>query len=237
MTALETFSQTRFKVSGAVYDISRMVPLPSVSVISTSGMGTVTDSSGRYSIVVTEADSISFSYLGKPTPKYAVKAIPDINQFDLSLHVTVTNLPAVTVKSPNYRMDSLANRREYDKYFNYKKPGLSASVNPDGRVGADLTELITFFQFRRNKRMAQFRDRLIREEMEKYIDHRFSRPLIVKLTGLRGAELEAFIAQYRPALLFVQVATDYEMGMYIKECFVLYQQKKAWKEAENYPEK
>ncbi len=75
--------------------------------MTTSGIADVTDSLGRYSIPVLDTDSIWFSYLGKPTPKYAVKSIPNINQFELSLHVSVTNLPAVTVKSPNYRMDSL----------------------------------------------------------------------------------------------------------------------------------
>ncbi|QEC41298.1 hypothetical protein [Pseudobacter ginsenosidimutans] len=232
MTVLPALSQSRFKVSGRVVDVSKAVPLPSVTIMTTSGMGTVTDSLGRYSIPVLDTDSIWFSYLGKPTPKYAVKSIPNINQFELSLHVTVTNLPAVTVKSPNYRMDSLQNRRDYDKYFNYQKPGLSPSINPDGRVGADLNELIGFFQFRRNKRMAQFRDRLIREEEEKYIDHRFSRPLIIKLTGLRGAELEAFMMQYRPSVWFVRVATDYEVGMYIKECFLKYRIMKIEKSVE-----
>jgi hypothetical protein len=35
------------KVSGRVYDMSQSVPLPSVSVMSTAGTGTVTDSSVR----------------------------------------------------------------------------------------------------------------------------------------------------------------------------------------------
>lgn len=226
MITLPSLAQNRFKVSGRVVDVTRAVPLPSVTVMTTSGFGAVTDSLGRYSIPVQETDSIWFSYLDRPTPRYAVKGIPNINQFEISLHVTVTNLPAVTVKSPNYRMDSLQNRRDYDKYFNYQKPGLAPSITPDGRVGADLDQLIGFFQFRRNKRMAQFRDRLIREEEEKYIDHRFSRPLIIKLTGLRSPELELFIAQYRPSIWFTRVATDYEMGTYIKECFLKYRIRK-----------
>ena len=223
LTFDHAYAQSKFKVSGRVFDVTKLVPLPSVTVMSTNGLGTTTDSLGQYSIPVSETDSIWFSYLGKPTPKYPVKSIPNINQFELSLHVSVTNLPAVTVKSPNYRMDSIANRREYEKAFNFRKPGLSPSVNPNGGVGADLTELISIFQFRRNKRMAAFRDRLIREEQEKYIDHKFSRPLIVKLTGLKGEELNTFIERYRPELWFINTATDYELGIYIKKCFERYQ--------------
>ena len=222
MTIPPVFSQARFKVTGKIYDVSRLIPLPAVSVISTSGLGTVTDSMGRYSIVVSESDSIWFSYLGKPTPKYPVKAIPNINQFELSLHVSVTNLPAVIVKSPNYRLDSIQNRRDYEKAFDFQKPGLSPSVNPDGRVGADLSELIGMFQFRRNKRMAQFRDRLLREEEDKYVDHRFSRALVIKLTGLRSPELDTFMRLYRPSVWFIRVSTDYELGSYIKESYAKY---------------
>lgn len=226
MTLNHAYAQQRFKVTGRVFDVTKLVPLPSVSVMSTNGLGTTTDSLGRYSIGVTDTDSIWFSYLGKPTPKYPVKSIPNINQFELSLHVSVTNLPAVIVKSPNYRLDSLQNRLDYAKAFDFRKPGLTPSVNPNGGVGADLTEIISIFQFRRNKRMAAFRDRLIREEQDKYVDHKFSRPLIVKLTGLKGEELNAFIERYRPELWFVNTATDYEIGMYIKKCFERYQTSK-----------
>jgi hypothetical protein len=74
---------------------------------------------------------------------------------------------------------------------------------------------------------------LLREEEEKFIDHRFSRQLIIRLTGIRGADLEAYMAQYRPSLWFVQVATDYELGMYIKECFVKFQQMRARQNPDN----
>ena len=65
----QTFGQVTVK--GTVYNITRTHPLEAVSVMSTSGRGTVTDSNGNYSIVVNEKDSISFSYLGKPTMKFA----------------------------------------------------------------------------------------------------------------------------------------------------------------------
>lgn len=210
------------RVSGRVYDMSRSVPLPSVSVMSTSGTGTITDSSGRYMILTTEHDSIWFSYLGRPTPRYPVQTIGNIHSFEISLHVNVTELPKVTIAPPNYKRDSLQNRIDYAEAFNFRKPGIGSNYTPGGAAGLDLVQFIEMFQFRRNKRMAGFRERLLQEEQDKFIEHRFSRPLVVKLTGIRGAELDSFMVRYKPDVFFVTWATDYELQSYIKECHVQY---------------
>src|SRR5689334_22481421 len=110
-------AMAQVKVSGTVYDASRSLPLPAVSVVSTSGNGTTTDSLGRYTIFVSESDSIVFSYLNRPTVKFPVKAIQNIFQFDISLHVPVNDLPVVKVRARSYIMDSVQNRRDYAKVF------------------------------------------------------------------------------------------------------------------------
>jgi hypothetical protein len=215
----------QLRVSGTVYDLSKKIALEAVSVLSTSGTGTVTDQEGRYSLLVTPGDSIWFSYLNKPTSKYPVNAIPNINSFDISLHVAITTLPEVRVMPPNYRRDSIQNRLDYAKAFDFQKPGIGSvmSVGPNGGAGLDIVEFINMFKFRRNRRMLAFQDRLLREEEERFIDHRFSRSLILKLTQLRGAELDTFIARYRPTVEFTQFSTDYEFQSYIKSCFFHYQ--------------
>lgn len=207
------------QVKGKVFDMTQSIPLQSVSVMSTSGAGTTTDSLGRYTIRAGENDSIWFSYLGKSTPRYPVNTIGNLQNFEVSLHVNVTVLRSVMVKPPDYHLDSIQNRKDYAKAFNFKKPGIGVVSTPGGAVGMDLDQFIDMFQFRRNKRMAQFRDRLIREEQDKYIEHRFSRSLVIKLTGLRGPELDTFMRRYKPDLYFTQVATDYEFQSYIKICY------------------
>jgi hypothetical protein len=204
------------KISGTVYDASRSIPLPGVSVISTSGSGTATDSLGRYTIFVAETDSLVFSYLNRPTVKFPVKAIQNIFQFDLSLHVPVNELPAVKVRPPNYRMDSLQNRKDYAKAFDFRKPGIGISTSPSGGVGIDLDEFIGIFRFRYNKRMLAFQKRLLREEEDKFIDHRFTRALTRRITGLNGDSLIKFMMLYRPSYEFTKFTTDYEFQEYIK---------------------
>lgn len=220
------FAQVR--VSGRVYDVTQQKSLEAVSVMSTSGGGTVTDVNGKFSIIVNENDSIWFSYLGKPTPKFAVVSISNIQNFEVALHVNIADLKQVVVMPRNYRMDSIQNRKDYAKAFNFRRPNLESltSISPSGGVGLDINEFIRMFQFRRNRRMENFQERLLREEIEKYIDHRFSRPLVIKITQLRGAELDTFMRWYRPTLDFVESSTDYEFQSYIKKCYLSYRRYK-----------
>ncbi|MEP7277551.1 MAG: hypothetical protein ABI813_02815 [Bacteroidota bacterium] len=217
-------------IKGRVYDISRTQPLPSVSVLSTSGTGTTTDSSGFYTILVEEKDSIWFSYLNKPTPRFAVAAINQYNGFDIALHVPVTELKEVKVMPRNYKRDSIQNRLDYAKAFDFHKPGISLSNPSSGAfgVGIDLDAFINMFNFRKNRRMAHFQQRLIQEEQDKFIDHRFTRALVRKITKLLGPEQEDFMKKYRPSLDFTSTATDYEFAEYIKLAWQEYERKKGF---------
>jgi hypothetical protein len=213
-------------VKGTVYDMSRTAGLGSVSVLSNSGKGTATDTNGHYSLIVNEKDSIWFSYLNKPTPKFAVSSIPDLNQFNISLHIPSTTLKEVRVMSPGYKFDSLKNRQDYAKAFNFKKPGLSISSFQPGSggagVGLDLDELINVFRFRRTRSMLGFQQRLIEEEQDKFIDHRFTKAIVREITLLTGEELTTFMKLARPDYEFTKASTDYEFYDYIKKSFLKY---------------
>lgn len=149
--------------------MNKTMPLEGVSVMTTSGRGTVTNYNGQYSIEVEQTDSIYFSYLNKPTIRYAISAINVMNNFDIALHTPVTELKEVKVMPRNYKIDSLQNRTDYAKVFNYQKPGLKlATPSVGGAVGLDLDELINVFRFKRNKSMLSFQRRLVEEEQDKY---------------------------------------------------------------------
>jgi hypothetical protein len=209
------------RIAGRVYDISGKSPLEAVTVLSTSGRGTITDSSGKYSIPVNDDDSIWFSYLNKPTPKYPVKLITNTLNFEILLHVNVAELKPVRVMPPSYKRDSMQNREDYAKAFDFRKPGFGTSLSPGSGagVGLDINELINMFNFRKNRRMLAFQERLLREEEERFIYHRFSRALVIRLTGMRGPDLDSFMIRFKPSLEFVQYSTDYEFQSYIKTSY------------------
>lgn len=218
-------------ISGAVYDISARLPIEAVAVLSTSGNGTLTDSLGKYSITVRWTDSIWFSMLGKTTMKYPVDTIQNPEQFNIMIHVKVGDLPEVRVRSRNYRLDSIENRREYAKYFNFKKPTLSLSKNPNFNpggvsVGLDLQEIINIFRFKRNRSLAALQKRLIQQEQDKYIDYRFNKSFVRKLTKLQQPELDSFMNVYRPDYEVLKTLNDIEFGYTIQKNFAQYKANK-----------
>lgn len=207
-----------FKIKGTVYDSSRNYSIELVTVLSTSGKGTFTNADGHYEIEVRETDSIWFSYLNKPTIKFPVLKIANPFAFDISLKVNVTVLKEVKVRQRNYKQDSLQNRQDYAKVFNYQKARLSPSVSGLG-VGFDLDEIINMFRFRRNRSMLSFQKRLLAQEQEKSVDHRFSKALVRRLTLLTGNELDSFMMIYRPSYQFTLLTSDYDFQEYIKIAF------------------
>jgi hypothetical protein len=208
----------QYKVRGYVYDSTRTYPVQAVSVISTGGKGAITNANGYYEVEVSEKDSIWFSYLGKPTVKFPVLSMQNPLSFDISLQINIPVLAEVKVRPRNYKLDSLQNRIDYAKIFNYQKPKLRPSVTTNG-VGFDVNEIINMFRFKRNKSLASFQQRLIQEERDKFIDHRFSKALIRRLTQLSGNDLDSFIRLFRPSYTFTKLAGEYDFQLYIKESF------------------
>lgn len=211
-------ASAQYRVKGHVYDSTRTFPIENVTVQSTGGYMTMTDTTGAYSINVAEKDSIWFSYLGKPTPKYPVLKVADVNQFDIAIHLKPDVMREVRVKTRNYKEDSVQNRLNYAKAFNFHRPSLGTmtSITNSG-VGFDLDEIIRLFQFRKNRSMEHFKERLELEERDKFIDRRFSKGLVKRLTGIeKEEELTDFMRKYRPTFEFTAGTSDYDFQYFIK---------------------
>jgi hypothetical protein len=217
----------QYKIKGTVYDSTRSYAIPSVSVLTSSGRGTMTNANGDYEIEVAETDSVWFSYLNKPTIKFPVLKISSPHAFDISLQVNVPVLKEVRIRQRNYRQDSLQNREDYAKIFNYERPGIK--INSPGQftgtpvaAGFDLDALIDIFNFKKRRSMASFQRRLIQQEQDKYVDHRFSKALVRRLTGLDSSSLEKFMLIYRPPYEFTALLGEYDFQKYIKDSFDRY---------------
>jgi hypothetical protein len=212
-----------YKIKGTVYDSSRRYPVELVTVMSTAGKGTYTNANGYYEIDVTDQDSIWFSYLNKPTMKFPVSKIVHPFAFDISLQVNIPVLKEVKVRPRNYKQDSLQNRQDYAKVFDYDKPGLK-TVTPEygAAAGFDLDELINIFRFRHNKSMQAFQKRLLTQEKDKFVEHRFNKALVRRLTQLPENEIDSFMMIYKPPYEFTLMTSDYEFQEYIKEAYRRY---------------
>ena len=133
------------------------------------------------------------------------------------------------IRTRDYKQDSIQNRLDYAKAFDWHKPKLGA-VSPSGigaAAGFDLQEIIRMFQFRKNKSAASFQRRLFEQEREKFVDYRFNKSLVLRLTGLLGTARDSFMLRCRPIYEFCLMANDYDFQLYIKDCFEDYKNQKA----------
>ena len=109
-------------------------------------------------------------------------------------------------------MDSLANRLENKKIFDFEPDYLGT---PGGfGVGVSFEAI---FNAKRMARLDRFRGFLIRQEQDKYVDHRFSKALVRRITGLTSPALDSFMVEYRPSYETLQgFETEYDYYSYIK---------------------
>jgi hypothetical protein len=83
----------------------------------------------------------------------------------------------------------------------------------------DPNEIINMFRFKRNRQLAALQARLIQEEQDKYVDFRFNRKFVKKVTNLADQALVKFMYKYRPPYDFVAIVNDLELGYYIQQCY------------------
>jgi len=216
-------------ISGIVYDISGRRPVESVLVFSKYSR-TQTDSLGRYLITLQSKDSLSFSLFGKSTKQFSIDDIEDPTNFNIMIHVAGVDLPEVTVRNSYYRYDSIQNRMDYAKYFNYEPPGLKLSNqqnffgNGGVTIGFDVNEIINMFRFKRNRNLQFLQNRLLSQEQDKYINYRFTKRFVQKLTKLDGPRLELFMEYCKPSYPTLALLNDLELGYYIQQKLIQFNQ-------------
>jgi hypothetical protein len=166
---------------------------------------------------------------GKSTQKYPIDTVEDVHNFNVMIHVTGVDLPEVRVRNSYYKMDSIQNRNDYAKYFNYQVPGLKLSTNqqlfnPSGglTIGFDLDEIINMFRVKRNRNLQFLQKRLISQEQEKYVNHRLTKKFVQKLTKLDGEALIKFMEYCKPSYEILGLLNDLELGEYVQRKFTLY---------------
>ncbi len=127
-------------------------------------------------------------------------------------------LREVKIRPRNYKQDSIQNREDYAKIFEFRKPGLK-TVTPQygAAAGFDLNEIINAFRFKRNRSILSFQKRLLAQEQDKFIDHRFNKGLVRRLTLLTDPTLDSFMFIYRPPYEFTLMSDEYDFQKWIKD--------------------
>jgi hypothetical protein len=214
-------------IKGRVVDKDTKLPVNG-AIVSIGNNQAFTNSFGEFSITASGNDSLKISRFGYNTYKALISNVIAFVRVELEPAKIV--LEEVIVRSNRereFKKDSAENRSFYGKEFNYKgstvmdafKGGAGNPVKNTSQIlNLDVITLINALT-KKNTREYKFKKLLLRDEKTDYVNQKFSHGLVSKVTGLKGDTLSAFAVQYRPTYKFAHKATDYEMELYIKDCY------------------
>jgi len=234
--AIAQVSAQNKTVRGFVYGSNYRTPVPDVEVLSNSGNISFTDSIGAYKITIQDKnDSIWFRFLGKNTVKFSADTITNINNFEVRVYLPQSyhlphELPTVVVHSRDYLQDSLNFRKDYATIFNtttgWKALGNSVGTSSNGGIGIGLDEIINVFRFGYNRRMQVYQKFAVQAEQDRYVNHRFTKELVEKITGLQDKERDDYMLKYCPSYTQLQQMDDNQLGNYIQYTYKKYLREK-----------
>jgi hypothetical protein len=182
----------------------------------------LSDESGNYRIQSQPGDIVIFSAVGYHTD--TIPITPDIllSDFQVLLDERVVSLQSVTVGSlTNYQVDSLARREEYSWIYDQGTQPLINHQRQDDGVGVDINILRNASYTDRD--LGNLKKRLLKEEEQHYVDFRFSRDYVSRLTHLQGDSLQQFMIRYRPSYDFCRKAANVDILVYISDSFKAYE--------------
>ncbi len=218
VAVIGTYGQT---ITGIVVNKATGQPVNG-ALVSVGTATAFTNTLGEFSIVAPAfADSIRIIHFAyKP---YTVRINKAISMLHILLQPASISLNSVTIRSSrSFKQDSIANRQEYAKQFNYKGPRvvdafIPTSYQPGQLVSINLLLLIQALT-KKSTNEYKFNKILLRDEHADYVDHKFNRGIVERITNLKGDTLSAFITQYRPSFEYAQQASEYDIQVYIKDC-------------------
>lgn len=216
-------AQAQQFLTGKIYKANSTEHLVSVSIHNiTQQRYDLSEEDGSYRIQAAPGDHISFSSVGYKADTVTVTASLLTAAYPVYLDVRAQTLQAVRVgQFSNYQLDSIDRRKEYAWVYEHDN---SPRVAKD-RQGADGVG-VTLNIFRNTSSAAKQRirleKRLEKEEEEYYVDSRYNKDYVAKITKLKGDSLMEFMRRYRPSYEYCRRAANVDILVYISDSYKQY---------------
>jgi hypothetical protein len=222
LLSLSLTAQTYRTVRGQLKDSITREPIVMASVKNNvSGVTVMTNSKGLFSLPVAPGQLLSFAAVGYhfDTVFYTgTWLLKDTLQLELS-SLVVTSLGNVTVSA---RGLSLLSRYQLDSIQRHNDFFQAAGAAPlptlsKANSGAGIALNIDRFS-KREKRKRNAISFFNENEMEAYINYRYTPELVMKYTGFKDEKLEEFMGKSRPSWEWLRKhPTEVDMSYYINE--------------------
>jgi hypothetical protein len=210
-------------LTGKVFKKNSTEFLQSVSIHNiTEQRYDLSEEDGSYRIQAAPGDHISFSSVGYKADTITVTASLLTADCPIYLDIRAQTLQAVRVgEFSNYQLDSMDRRKEYAWVYDHDN---TPKIARD-RQGADGVG-VTFNVFRNTNSAAKQRilleKRLEKEEQDFYVDSRYNKDYVMKITHLKGDSLKEFMQRYRPSYDYCRKAANVDILIYINDSYKQY---------------
>lgn len=176
----------------------------------------LSDMGGNFRILADRGDTLIFSSAGYKSDTLVVGTFMLTDGVDVFLEPRVVALPTVRVGGvSNYQLDSIQRRKDYDWVYDHGKTKM-LEKDRHGRDGVGIGLNIPT-RSTADKQREKLKKRLIQEEEDYYIDSRFTRDYVTRLTKMQGDSLQTFMVRYRPSYEFCRTATNQDILLYIND--------------------
>jgi hypothetical protein len=186
------------------------------------------DLGGNFKITAKPGDRILFSLVGYLPDTIRVTSYMIDSGYDVRLLESTKELPTISVSGDwnKYQLDSIKRREDYRYVYEKNTTKLIGRNNgytntPTNGVGLSLSP-VTYFS-KQEKQLKALKKRLQKNEETYYVDYRFSRSYVAKLTRLEGDSLDLFMKRYEPSYSYCRKTSPDDMMLYINECLKKFQ--------------
>jgi hypothetical protein len=208
-------------LTGKVYVKGSSDTLISVSIHNiTTQRYDLSDEDGSFRIQAVPGNHIAFSSVGHKTDTITVTASDLTASYPVYLEIKPQTLQAARVEYSNYQLDSMDRRKEYSWIYDHGSERRFEQDRKGDGVGVSMNI------FRNTSTEAKQRERLekrlLREEQDYYVDFRYNKEYVAKITHLQGDSLKAFMKKFRPSYDYCRKAATVDILVYINDCYKQY---------------
>jgi hypothetical protein len=204
---IKTLAQDKY-IEGIVFDADSKDRMAIVHIVNnTTGATIYNNLNGEFKIEAKPGDMLIFD-----KSEYHPDTIHVANTNALAVYMKRTSiqLREVTIydslHNPKTRLAS--NKALYNRAYS---PTANADLLSIGSGGVGLSVDAIYNAFSRSGHDARrLREAIEGEYKQDFIDYRFNKNFVGKITGLKEKQLEDFMLKYRPGYYFITYASDYE---------------------------
>jgi hypothetical protein len=201
-------------IQGIVFDKMTRARIAEVDILNTAtGKARYNSLKGEFTIAARIGDKVIFTKQNYFSDTIKIQSVASLAVYMKS---TGRVLPQVNVRdtilTPEQQLENT--KRDYNKIYGPLGERDLLSVGPDG-AGLSIDALYNMIS-RSGRNAEHLRQNIQQDYYQNVIDYRFSRTLVTRITGLKGAQETDFMQKYRPGYFFVTTATDYEFIASIK---------------------